>query len=154
MIDGKKEKMTASNCTTLRVRYQETDRMESVYHAQYLVYFEIGRTEFMREHGICYRDMEEEGFGMVVVEAKANFHASAKYDDVITVRTLLPAHNRVSLKFEYTIHLGEGDQGAVLCSGYTILAFLGEDGRPQRIPERYLELIAKASDGNKLNRRQ
>ncbi len=144
--------MATENRITFRVRYKETDRMESVYHANYLVYFEMGRTEFMREHGICYREMEKEGFGMVVVEARANFRSPARYDDEITVRTALPAHNRISLKFAYSIHLGENTSGPLLCDGTTLLAFIGPNRRPTRIPEKWLTIIERVSHGEILKR--
>jgi acyl-CoA thioester hydrolase len=145
--------MPAENLITFRVRYQETDRMETVYHANYLVYFEMGRTEFMREQGICYREMEQDGFAMVVVEAGAHFRASARYDDLVSCRTTLPAYNAVSVKFEYSLHLGEGTDGPLLCDGYTILAFLGRDRRPARMSERYRDAIIRSSGGEKLVRR-
>jgi acyl-CoA thioester hydrolase len=127
--------------------------METVYHANYLIYFEMGRTEFMREHGICYREMEQEGFAMVVVEAGAHFRSSARYDDILTCRTTLPAHNAVSVRFEYAIHQGEGTDGPLVCDGFTVLAFLGRGKRPMRMPANYIEAIARASGGKKLNRR-
>lgn len=144
--------MAAENTISFRVRYEETDRMESVYHANYLIYFEMGRTEFMRNQGVCYRSMEEEGFGLVVVEAKANFRSPARYDDIVTVHTTLPAFNQVSIRFDYSIYFGEGTDGPLLCEGHTILAFLDSERRPRRIPDRYLDPIRKASTGRKLKR--
>ena len=145
--------MPTESLITFRVRYQETDRMETVYHANYLVYFEMGRTEFMREQGICYREMEQEGFAMVVVEAGAHFRSSARYDDLVTCRTTLPAHNAVSVKFMYDIHLGEDKTCPLLCDGFTVMAFLGPDRRPARIPARYLDAITRSSGGKQLVRR-
>jgi acyl-CoA thioester hydrolase len=145
--------MASKNDVSFRVRYEETDSMQTVYHANYLVWFEIGRTEFMREQGISYREMEEAGFGLVVVDARVKFRRSAHYDDLVTVRTALPAHSRLALKFEYTVHLGPDAAGPLLCEGSTILAFLDQGGRPHRMPGRYLDIIEKVSGGEKLNRR-
>ncbi len=144
--------MAAVNTTSFRVRYEETDRLESVYHSNYLVYFEIGRTEFMREQGVCYRAMEEEGFGLVVVEAHASFRSPAYYDDIITVETTIPAFNQVSIRFDYSIFLGESSSGPLLCDGYTIMAFLDKKRHPRRIPERYLGPIGASSAGKRLVR--
>jgi len=138
---------------TFRVRYQETDRMENVYHANYLVWFEMGRTEFMREQGISYRQMEEESYGLVVVEASASYHAPARYDDLVTVRTTLPAHNRAALKFEYAVHLGKDEDGPLLCGGSTVLVFIDRARRPRRFPPHYLEIISRASGGKRLKRK-
>jgi len=152
LSDKQTGQMTLQNTTSFRVRYEETDRMESVYHSNYLVYFEIGRNEFMREAGVCYREMEEEGFGLVVVEAQANFRKPAFYDDIVTVQTALPAFNPVSIQFDYSIFLGEGADGPLLCDGHTVMAFLDSGRRPRRIPEKYLAPIRRSSAGRKLVR--
>ena len=90
--------MPAESTITFRVRYEETDRMESVYHAKYFVYFEMGRTELLRALAIRYSEMEAEGLGLVVIEAQANFRGPAYYDDLITVRTTIPSCNRAMLR--------------------------------------------------------
>jgi len=144
--------MAAESLITFRIRYQETDRMATVYHANYLIYFEMGRTEFMREHGICYRDMEEKGYAMVVIDVRARFRASARYDDLVTLRTTLPAHNKLLAKFDYTLHRGADPSGELICDGSTILAFLGQGGKPSRMPAVYLEIIGRCSGGGDLVR--
>lgn len=126
--------------------------MESVYHSNYLVYFEMGRTEFMRSQGVCYREMEEEGFGLVVVDTHASFRKPAHYDDIITVRTILPAFSPVSIRFDYSVFLGEGLEGPLLCDGYTVMAFLDSQRRPRRIPKKYFDPIRRSSAGERLVR--
>ncbi len=90
--------------TLLRVRYAETDKMGVVYHANYLIWFEIGRTEYCRERGITYRDMEESGDAfLVVAESYCRYKAPAFYDDELIVRTHLTELRRRSMRFGYEI---------------------------------------------------
>src|ERR671921_157176 len=90
--------------TTLRVRYAETDRMGVVYHANYLVWFEIGRTEFCRARGFAYKDMEENDHAfLVVAESYCRYKSSARYDDELVVRTHITELRRRSVRFGYEI---------------------------------------------------
>lgn len=118
---------------TVRVRYAETDQMGVVYHSNYIIYFEIGRTEAMRQIGIAYADLEARGYVLAVIETHANHKASARYDDELTVRTWLREISKTRLRFEY--HVLKGEQ--VLTTGHTVLAFLSRDNgmRPVRCPE-------------------
>ncbi|MCA8911007.1 MAG: acyl-CoA thioesterase [Planctomycetes bacterium] len=117
----------------VRVRYAETDQMGVVYHSNYLVYFEIGRTEMMRASGISYAELEERGYVLAVVESSMKHTGSAKYDDLLTVRTWLRQVTKTRLRFEYAVMRG----GDVLTSGQTALAFLSraDNMRPVRAPE-------------------
>jgi acyl-CoA thioester hydrolase len=126
----------------VRVRYVETDQMGVVYHSNYLVYFEIGRTEAMRQIGITYAELEQRGFVLAVVESSARHKGSAKYDDVLTVRTWLREVSKTRLRFEYHVLKDE----TVLTTGHTVLAFLDRTGgmRPVRCPQD-VERIAKAA---------
>jgi acyl-CoA thioester hydrolase len=117
--------------TTMRVRYAETDQMGVVYHSNYIIYFEIGRTEAMRQIGISYRDLEERGYVLAVIETSARHRASAKYDDVLIVRTWLREVTKTRLRFEYAVM--REDQ--ILTTGHTVLAFLSRpEMRPVRCP--------------------
>ena len=87
----------------VRVRYAETDQMGVVYHSNYLVYFEIGRTEMMRASGISYAELEERGYVLAVVESSMKHTGSAKYDDLLTVRTWLRQVTKTRLRFEYAV---------------------------------------------------
>jgi acyl-CoA thioester hydrolase len=118
--------------TRLRVRYGETDAQGVVNNANYLSYFEVGRVEWLRAAGLSYRELEERGYGFVVVEALARYHKAAFFDDELTLRTQLVEVKRASLSFGYTILRDRG----VLVTGRTRHGCVGlPSGRPSRIPE-------------------
>lgn len=123
----------------VRVRYAETDRMGVVYYAHYLVWFEIGRTEWLRETGWTYREMEAGGHGLPVIEAHCDYKASAKYDDEIEVRTAARLLSPARLAFDY--QLVRRADGVLLASGYTVHVTTGAGGRPVRLPPRVRELF-------------
>lgn len=136
--------------TRTRVRYVETDQMGVVYHANYLVYFEIGRTEYMREIGLPYSTVEKEGLFFAVSEAQCSFRASARYDDVIVVRTHVQELTLVRLTFAYDVRKDEaGGEGKRLADGSTVLVCLNRDGKPTRIPDVLARRIAEADAGKK-----
>ncbi len=122
--------------TRVRVRYAETDQMGVVYHANYLVWFEVGRVEFIRQVGLDYRSMEqEEGALIAVIEAKARYKAPARYDDELLVRTHLTGVRGSIVRFTYTV-LRAGD-ATVLCAGETVHMVVGRDMRRKAMPARY-----------------
>ncbi len=121
----------------VRVRYGEVDRMGFVYHGHYLVYFETGRTELLRSLGATYRELEDQGTLLVVVETGQRFLAPAGYDDELVIRTVLAEVKGVRLRFEYEV-LRDGER---LTTGHTVLASCGPDGRPRRLPTRLKALL-------------
>ena len=124
--------------TTLRVRYAETDQMGVVYYANYLVWFEIGRSEFCRAHGFEYRDMElEDGLCIIVAEASCRYKASAHYDDEIVVKTCLRAVRKRVLIFEYEVY--RQADNVLLAEGETTHVIVNREGRPCALPEKYRE---------------
>jgi acyl-CoA thioester hydrolase len=124
----------------LRVRYAETDKMGVVYHANYLVWFEIGRTEFCRARGFSYRDMEEnENSFLVVAESYCRYKAPAYYDDVLCVRTHITELRRRSLRFGYEI-VREGD-GVVIAEGETGHVVTDGNGRVRSMPPGFAEML-------------
>lgn len=126
--------------TTLRVRYAETDQMGVVYYANYMVWFEIGRTEFCRQHGFEYRDMErEDGLCIIVAEASCRYKASAHYDDEIVVKTCLREVRRRVLIFGYQIYRPSDDK--LLAEGETTHVIVNREGRPCALPDKYRELF-------------
>ncbi len=134
----------APHTTEIRVRYGETDRMGVVYHASYFAYFEVGRTEWLRARGIRYRDLEERGIALVVVEASARYHAPARYDDLLAVRTRLASLARATIEFSYEVARG----GEVLVEGATRLACVdAASGRPRRLPEEVARAAAAGPAG-------
>jgi len=123
-----------------RVRYAETDQMGMVYYANYLVWMEVGRSDFCRERGFSYREMErEEQAYMAVAEAACRYIAPARYDDEIVVETEMARLNRRVVEFSYKIKTGS----TLLAEGRTIHVVIGPDGRPRAMPDRYLRLLQK-----------
>jgi acyl-CoA thioester hydrolase len=123
------------------VRYPETDRMRVAYHAHYLVWFEIGRTELMRELGCDYGTLEEgEGIFFPLRECGVHFHASARYDEVLDLRTTLTSTGGASMRFEY--RLLHASDGRLLATGFTEHAAVNEEGRPRRIPAELRRRLA------------
>ena len=122
---------------TFRVRYEETDTMQVVYYAKYLVWFEVGRIDLLRSVGVVYRDWERRGLRIPVKEAKATYHAPARFDDEILVRTWISDVGNTSLKFENEIYKLPGKQ--LLCSGYTVHVLIDKSGRPTKIPKAFIK---------------
>ncbi|MDB4876047.1 MAG: 4-hydroxybenzoyl-CoA thioesterase [Gemmatimonadetes bacterium] len=115
-----------------RVRYAETDQMGVVYHTNYLVWCEVGRTDFIRARGMSYADMERAGVGLAVSELSARFHSAARYDDMIRVRTTLAEVRSRGITFEYMITKAE--TGTRLVTARTALVSIDSAGRPTALP--------------------
>jgi acyl-CoA thioester hydrolase len=118
--------------TELRVRYAETDAMGIVHHASYLVWFEVGRTEYTRAMGFPYREVDRNGVRLVVVEACGRFHRAARYDDLVVVRTTVREVSRATVTFAYEVRLRP--ENALLVDGHTMHAATDLRGRVQRLP--------------------
>jgi acyl-CoA thioester hydrolase len=118
--------------TETRVTYAETDAMGIVYYANYLRWFEIGRTEFMRNLGMAYSEMEAQGAFLPVSEVFCKYHASARYDDVLIIETSVDSLNRASIQFAYRI-LRKSD-GKQLVTGSTLHAFINREGKIVKVP--------------------
>lgn len=123
----------------VRVIYGDTDQMGVVYYANYLRYFEFARSELLRAHGRSYVEMEAEGLSLPVVEATCRYVAPARYEDVLLVGIEVPVVTRVTLTFRYQV-TREGES-AVLCTGSTLHACLGKNGRPARLPDWVATLV-------------
>ena len=123
----------------VRVRYSETDQMGVVYHANYFVWFEVGRTDFLRSTGWSYRELEAEGISLPVIQAQCEYRLPARYDDELEVRTsgTILTHVRV----EFTYEIVRIADGALLVTGRTVHAALDRDGRPCRLPVRVRALL-------------
>ena len=136
------EKLRASHkiVTSHRVIYGDTDQMGVVYYANYLRWFEKGRSEFLRQIGLPYKTIEAQGFHFPVTEVSCRYFKSAHYDDVITIATQLSSVGRATLNFDYTISR-EGDN-ASLASGSTKHACVDADGRIKRMPGNVAQLLA------------
>jgi acyl-CoA thioester hydrolase len=131
--------MPASS-STLRVRYAETDKMGVVYYANYLVWFEVGRADLLRSLGWSYREMEQAGVSLPVIEAHCTYQRPARYDDEIEIRTTGRMLSPVRMEFDYTVI--KIQDGTVAATGQTIHAALDPAGRPCRLPARIREVFA------------
>jgi acyl-CoA thioester hydrolase len=120
----------------VRVRYAETDQMGVVYHANYLVWFEVGRVELIRALGIQYKRMEmEDDCHIVVADAHCRYHHSAKYDEVLRIRTRIAESRNRIVKFSYEV-IRDAD-GKLLANGETTHVICGSNGRPKTLPKKY-----------------
>lgn len=125
--------------TELRVRYGETDQMGVVYHGNYAQYFEVGRVEWLRKYGVSYKQMEENGIMLPVISLSVKFIKSARYDDLIKVRTQLVKLPSASIEFNYEI-LNEKKE--LLATGNTSLVFMDVNrNRPTRCPQYVLDKL-------------
>jgi acyl-CoA thioester hydrolase len=126
--------------TRVRVRYAETDQMGVVYHANYLVWFEVGRVELMRQRGMSYKDAEiEHNCGFAVVEATVRYKAPARYDDELIVETRVKGVRGPVVRFAYRIVRAE--DRLLLCEGETVHVVVGRDMRRVPMPKKYAELL-------------
>ncbi len=114
----------------IRVRYQETDAQGRVHHANFINYFEIGRTEMLRAAGSSYRQLEESGLMLVVTDLGCSYAKGARYDDLLTIRTTIDYAKGVRIKHDYEIRLGD----EVLATGWTIVAAIDPNGKVVRLP--------------------
>ncbi|NYF79656.1 acyl-CoA thioesterase [Granulicella arctica] len=125
----------------VRVRYAETDQMGVVYHANYLVWFEVGRVEFIRQLGLNYKEMEAEDNCLIaVVEATARYRAPARYDDELVIETRLTASRSSVIRFSYRV-VREAD-GVLLCEGETMHVVVNREMKKTRLPQKYAERFA------------
>lgn len=123
----------------VRVRYAETDQMGVVYHGNYAQYFEMGRVEWLRNLGISYKWMEENGIMLPVVSLSMNYKKPARYDDLLTVKTIFKKQTSVKIEFDYEIY---NESNELLTIGNSILVFVDmKTGRPVGPPKYVLEKI-------------
>ena len=135
------ERVRPARETRVRGRYAETDQMGVVYHSNYLIWFEVGRVEFIRGLGLDYKRMEiEEGCGITVVDVHVRYRAPARYDDELVVETRLLAARGAVIKFGYRI-LRVADE-ALLCEGETMHVCVGEDIKKRALPPNYAKRFA------------
>src|SRR5216683_3014191 len=117
--------------TTIRVRYAETDRMGLLHHANYLVYFEQARTELLRSLGVSYRDMEDQGYLLVLTRVGVHYRRPARYDDLLTLRTTVARTTSVRIDHRYEVFR----DGTLVAEGSTTLACVDREGRVQALPK-------------------
>lgn len=126
----------------VRPRYGEVDRMGFAYHAHYLAWFDMGRTEAMRARGMPYADVEARGFFLVVAEARVNYLSPARYDESLTLTTRIERVGGASVTFTYTL---TGPEGELRATGLTRLGSTDTQGRPCRLPQDLRALLSPGS---------
>ena len=129
--------MKKKNVTYYRVIYGDCDSMAIVYYSNYLRLFEIGRTELLREQGLTYREVEDKGFFLPTTEAYVKYSKPARYDDLLTIETVIGFVKRASSRFDYTIYREED----IIVQGYTIHACLDRNDRIVRFPDFLLSIL-------------
>jgi acyl-CoA thioester hydrolase len=130
----------------LRVRYAETDQMGVVYHANYLVWCEVGRTDLIRRRYMSYAELERRGILLAVADASLRYHAPARYEDLVRVDTWVSAIRSRTITFEYRIFRMENDRRAErLVSASTTLIVIDRDSRPRKLPPDLMAALAPES---------
>jgi len=125
--------MTVEHTVKLRVRFAETDAMQVVYYAEYFVWFEVARTELFRSIGMPYSVISRKrGFHTPVVQAHADYKASARYDDEVAVRVWASKVGSSSVRLDYEVT--KLPEKVLLCTGHTVHVLIGGDGKPKEIP--------------------
>jgi acyl-CoA thioester hydrolase len=122
------------------VRYAETDMMGIVYHANYLPWFEVGRTTLLKEIGVPYRKLEEEGFRLPVLEISAKYIRPAVYDDTLVIQTTVSERPLLRIRLDYEVRRGE----ELLATGSSVHAFVDRQGKPVRPPAWAADMIGRA----------
>lgn len=133
-------KVVPSSSSTVRVRYAETDKMGVVYYANYFVWFEVARADLLRSLGWSYRDMEQDGIILPVIEAHCEYLRPARYDDELEIRAEGRLLSPIRMEFTYQVRLGS--DAVLAASGRTVHAALDPSGRPCRLPQRIREVFA------------
>ena len=125
--------------TQVRVRYGETDQMGYCYYGNYAQFFEIGRVEALRSLGMNYRKMEEDGIMLPVLDYKVKYIKPALYDDLLTIRTIIPEIPKARIRFEYEIY---NERNELLSKAETTLVFIGKENmKPRSAPEDFIEKL-------------
>ena len=141
LTDPLQSKTVHEHVTNIRVRYAETDQMGVVYHANYLIWMEVARTELCKYQGFRYRDMEGvDGVLLAVTEANCRYLSAARYDEEIAVTARIAEANRRFVTFEYEMRC----EGRKVATGYTKHIFLSREMRPVRLPDKYAPLFGIA----------
>ncbi len=129
--------------TQVTVRYAETDMMGVVYHGNYLPWFEVGRTTLLKELGLAYRELEDSGYRLPVLEVGAKYFRPAVYDDTVTIVTRLKEKPLLRIHLDYEVRRGD----ELLATGHTVHAFIDREGKPVRPPARAVAVFAAAFRG-------
>ena len=132
-----------SHDLVFRVRYAETDQMGVVHHSKYFVYFEMGRTEFLRQSGMTYKDMEEKGFFLVITKLVCNFKTPARYDDLLCLQTWVERFTRMRIDHGYRLWRDEKRQ--LVAEATSTLGCVDRNGRLQELPPEMTSLLEQVA---------
>jgi acyl-CoA thioester hydrolase len=132
----------------VRVRYAETDQMGVAYHANYLIWCEVGRTDYIRHLGVTYAEMERQGVKLAVADAQVRFHASARYDDIVRIDVRLAGVRSRMVTFAYELSRVDGAKTERLATASTALVSLDADGKPLALPATFRALLERAAAGD------
>ncbi|MDA4117965.1 MAG: acyl-CoA thioesterase [Thaumarchaeota archaeon] len=132
--------MAVEHSVKLRVRFAETDAMQVAYYAEYFVWFEVARTELFRSIGLPYVEIQKRGFHTPVVQAFADYKASVRYDEEVTVTASLSKVGRSSLRLDYEVRKAPRDK--LICTGHTVHVLIGKDGNSKEIPEDFRKRLS------------
>lgn len=150
-VKTKTEVLMYTHDAAVRPRYAETDQMGVVYHANYLTYFEVGRSEFFRSLGYSYRELEEQGIIFPVIHAEVDYQQPARYDDALRIRTWLTHLKGARLELSYQVLRNDEGSEQILARGKTAHAFVGKDLKPIKLrsanPEMWALLVKCMEDG-------
>jgi acyl-CoA thioester hydrolase len=136
--------VTVASRSQIRVRYAETDQMGVAYHGNYLAWFEVGRTDLLRNLGITYKQLETEGLRLPVIGVDARFLRPARYDDVLDIHTRIASCGGARVAFAYSVVLEGEDEP--LATGSTSHAAVDPSGRPRRLPQEIRRLLAEGHE--------
>jgi acyl-CoA thioester hydrolase len=125
----------------VRVRYAEADPMGVAYHANYFAWFEVGRSDLLRGLGFTFRELQQRGFYFPIIETQARFRRSARYDDLLDIRTAVAFVRGVRVGFNYEVHRDE-DADNPLATATTVHATVDSEGRPRRLPADLHRMLA------------
>ncbi len=138
------EKYWLAHESKVRVTYKDTDRMGYSYYGNYPTYYEIGRTEFLREMGLTYKKLEEDGYLLPIVKMIIEYIKPAVYDDLLTIKTIFKKIHQIKVEFDYEIFNSKSE---LINKGYTLLAFVDINSRkPVRAPQYYIDTLNKFFD--------
>ena len=127
------------NQTNIRVRYGETDQMGYVYYGNYAQFFEVGRVEWLRALGVSYKSLEESGIMLPVIKLDINYMKPAKYDDLLTITTIMKKKPLVKIEFNFEVH---NEKNELLTTGFTSLVFMDmKKSKPIKAPKYLLDQI-------------
>ena len=132
------------NDAEIRVVYRDTDQMGVVYYANYFVFMERARTEYLRARGLTYRELEQGGINLPVTRAECDYKRPARYDDLVRVRAFVAETTRVRLVFRYEIYCDA--RGELLATGSTRHVYLGKDMRPRRVSKDFVRFLRKETE--------